>query len=976
MHFLRRSNPSTMFRLKKKYSFFLLLLCCRVIILPAQNSSLRTIALTENGKPVRITTIYKTRQGIIFTGTENGLYTFDGTPNFKKTLFADSIITSAVSAIFEDASGWLWIGCQNGSIAVKKSHKLTVYAPEEGTPAVAITCFAQDKQGNIWFGTNGEGIYYTTSKHLYNINDDEGLSDKNVHALSLTAAGEILAATDQGINICSIAGSKKNITTLTTTNGLPDNLVTCIEPAGNNRFWIGLQDNGYCLYDHTSKTFSKHSSNWQYGQVSTLLPTATALWIATESNGIFSQPLAASQTISSTAVHTFTSPITGFIQDNEDNFWLSAGNSMMRTNGEKLYMLPLFDKNQFTTTHAILADKDNNIWIGGNRAIYKYSAGGKAGKPQKITITELNANNAITYLYQDIHGTIWAGTMNKGIFLLNPVTGAYRRLSELPQPADRSILSISGNGSNVYICSLEGAVAASIAEPGNKYNFNSFSGIGNIGSSYVYAIFKDSRERLWFASFGKGLAVLDNGNYKTFSKTTGLASDIIYSITEDKKGNIWFSTGDAGIFKYDGNKFTGYTTAQGLSSMEISDIKTDALGNIVTVNKKGLDILNPETNTVSYINSNMGIDNVNTNDLGAVTQNNTGSVFFSTASGIGIYNAVKNISQQPLTIIENVRLFLEDQGPKPDSIFKHYQDNITFEFTGLYYSDPEQVQYQYKLENFNNDWITTKNHNAPFPKLPPGKYTFRVRSSLNEDFSHATEAVYSFVIEKPFWKTWWFLTLCAVVAAGLLYWYTRAREAAVKNVERLRQEKYQFQFEVLRNQVNPHFLFNSFNTLISTIEEDPKTAVSYVEQLSDFFRNIVTYRDKDVITLREETGLLQTYYYLQQKRYGINLQLVIRLSEKESAETFIPPLTLQLLMENAIKHNAVSRETLLTVEIFINQYGYLVVQNNLNPKKNREAGAGMGLQNIVNRYNLLSNKRVQVNNTGQHFIVLLPILKK
>jgi ligand-binding sensor domain-containing protein len=964
-----------MFRLKKKYNFFLLLLCCKATLLTAQNSALKNIALTENGKPVKITTIYKNRQGIIFTGTENGLYTFDGTPNFKKTAFADSAITSPVSAIFEDASGWLWVGYQNGSIAVKKSHKLTVYMPEEGTPALPITCFAQDKQGNIWFGTNGEGIYYTANNHLYNINDDDGLSDKNVHALTVTAAGEMLAATDQGINICSISGSKKNITTLTTANGLPDNLVTCIEPAGNNRYWIGLQDNGYCLYDHPAKKFSGNSPNWQNGQVNTLLVTATALWIATES-GIFNQPVTAPPEASSTAVHTFTSPLTGFIRDNEDNFWLSAGNSMLRTNGEKLQMLPWFEQGQFATAHALLADKDNNIWVGGNRAVYKYPAGGKTGKSQKITITELSANNAITYLHQDAQGIIWAGTMNKGIFLLNPVTGAYRRLAELPQPADRSILSISGNGSNVYICSLEGAVVASLPVPGNKYSFKSFSDIGTIGSSYVYAIFKDSHDRLWFASFGKGLTVQDKGSFKTFNKTSGLASDIIYSITEDKKGNIWFSTGDAGIFKYDGNKFTGYTTAQGLSSMEISDIKTDALGNIVIVNKKGLDILNPETNTVSYINSNMGIDVVNTNDLGAVTQNNSGAVFFSTASGIGIYNAVKNISQQPLTIIENVRLFLEDEGPRPDSVFKHYQDNITFEFTGLYYSDPEQVQYQYKLENFNNDWINTKNHNAPFPKLPPGKYTFRVRSSLNEDFSHATEAVYSFVIEKPFWKTWWFLTLCAVAAAALLYWYIRAREAAVKNVERLRQEKYQFQFEVLRNQVNPHFLFNSFNTLISTIEEDPKTAVSYVEQLSDFFRNIVNYRDKDVIPLKEETGLLQTYYYLQQKRYGTNLQLKISLSEKESAETFIPPLTLQLLMENAIKHNAVSRETLLTVEIFINEDGYLVVQNNLNPKKSREAGAGMGLQNIVNRYNLLSNKRVQVNNTGQQFIVLLPILKK
>jgi ligand-binding sensor domain-containing protein len=975
MQCLPGSNQSTMFRLNKKYGLFLLLLCCQATILTAQNGTIKNIALTENGKPVKITTIYKNRQGIIFAGTENGLYTFDGTPNFKKITLADSVIASSVSAIFEDASGWLWVGYQNGSIAVKKSHKLTVYSPEEGTPALAITCFAQDKQGNIWFGTNGEGIYYTTGKHLYNINDDDGLSDKIVHALSLTPAGEMLAATDQGINICAVTGSQKKITVLTTANGLPDNLVTCIEPAGNNRYWVGLQDNGYCLYDHAAKTFSNHSTGWQQGQVSKLLATENALWIATESNGVFRQLLTASTAASAAALNTFTSPLTGFIKDNEDNFWLSAGNNMMRSNGEKLTILPLFDQNQFAAAHAVLADKDNNIWMGGNRAIYKYPAGGITGKPQKITIPALSANNAVTSLYQDPQGTIWAGTMGKGIFLLNPATGAYRRLAELPQPAERSILSISGNGADVYICSLEGAVAASLPAAGNKYNFSSFSGIGTIGSSYVYAIFKDSRSRLWFASFGKGLTVLDRGSYKTFNKTNGLASDIIYSVTEDKKGNIWFSTGDAGIFKYDGKKFTGYTIAQGLSSMEISHIKTDARGNIVIVNSKGLDILDPETNTVSYINSNQGIDRVNTNDLGAVTQNNTGTVFFSTASGIGVYNAVQNISQQPLTIIENVKVFLENEGPRPDSIFKHYQDNITFEFTGLYYSDPGQVQYQYKLENFNNDWISTKNHDAPFPKLPPGKYTFRVRSSLSEDFSHATEAVYSFTIEKPFWKTWWFFSLCATAAAGLLYWYIRVRERAVKNVERLRQEKYQFQFEVLRNQVNPHFLFNSFNTLISTIEEDPKMAVGYVEQLSDFFRNIVNYRDKDVIPLKEETGLLQTYYYLQQKRYGTNLQLTINLTEKESTETFIPPLTLQLLMENAIKHNAVSRETLLTVEIFISEDGYLVVQNNLNPRKTREAGAGMGLQNIVNRYNLLSNKKVLVSNTGKQFIVSLPILK-
>jgi LytS/YehU family sensor histidine kinase len=179
----------------------------------------------------------------------------------------------------------------------------------------------------------------------------------------------------------------------------------------------------------------------------------------------------------------------------------------------------------------------------------------------------------------------------------------------------------------------------------------------------------------------------------------------------------------------------------------------------------------------------------------------------------------------------------------------------------------------------------------------------------------------------------------------------------------------------LRNQVNPHFLFNSFNTLISIIEDDPQLAVEYVEQLSDFFRNIVNYRDKDIIPLKEELGLLHTYLFIQQKRFGSSLRLQINVSDVEKNETFIPPLTLQLLGENAIKHNAVSKETPLTINIFI-QNERLLVQNNINAKISQAPGAGMGLQNIVNRYTLLSKQKVIIKNTNNNFTVSLPLLKQ
>ena len=169
-------------------------------------------------------------------------------------------------------------------------------------------------------------------------------------------------------------------------------------------------------------------------------------------------------------------------------------------------------------------------------------------------------------------------------------------------------------------------------------------------------------------------------------------------------------------------------------------------------------------------------------------------------------------------------------------------------------------------------------------------------------------------------------------------------------------------------------LFNSFNTLISTIEEDPKMAVEYVEQLSDFFRNIVNYRDKDVISLKEEMTLLYTYFFLQKKRYGENLQLAIMVPETDRADNFIPPLTLQLLMENAVKHNSITKETPLMVTIDVKE-GYLTIKNNINIRRSTESGTGMGLQNIISRYDLLTGKEVKVSHTESYFIVSLPLIK-
>jgi len=175
--------------------------------------------------------------------------------------------------------------------------------------------------------------------------------------------------------------------------------------------------------------------------------------------------------------------------------------------------------------------------------------------------------------------------------------------------------------------------------------------------------------------------------------------------------------------------------------------------------------------------------------------------------------------------------------------------------------------------------------------------------------------------------------------------------------------------------VNPHFLFNSFNTLITVIEDDKKTAVEYVNKLSDFFRNLLSYQEKDIISIQEEMELVENYIFLQQKRYGNNFKVNIDLPSLVLEKYSIPPIGIQILLENCLKHNAVSRETPLVVDIYHENYEYLVVKNNINEKVIKDPSTGIGLQNLKNRFQLLNQQVIKVTNENGFFIVKLPLIK-
>lgn len=192
--------------------------------------------------------------------------------------------------------------------------------------------------------------------------------------------------------------------------------------------------------------------------------------------------------------------------------------------------------------------------------------------------------------------------------------------------------------------------------------------------------------------------------------------------------------------------------------------------------------------------------------------------------------------------------------------------------------------------------------------------------------------------------------------------------------EKLEKENIQSQYETLKSQISPHFLFNNLNTLANLIEEDAKLAVEYVQRTADYYRNILNMKNKDLIPLGDELKLIEDYYFLQKKRYGENLNLIINIPDDIKDSIVVAPLTLQMLFENSIKHNIISKDKPLKITIKVKDE-YIVVENNLQRRQSEEISNRIGLQNITNRYRFLSSKELVVLQKENTFVVKVPVLE-
>jgi len=207
---------------------------------------------------------------------------------------------------------------------------------------------------------------------------------------------------------------------------------------------------------------------------------------------------------------------------------------------------------------------------------------------------------------------------------------------------------------------------------------------------------------------------------------------------------------------------------------------------------------------------------------------------------------------------------------------------------------------------------------------------------------------------------------------GIIFYYSGWKEYQLQT-ERLMRENIQAQYDALRNQIDPHFFFNSLSVLTNLVYKSPDLAADYITQLAKTYRYILDKKFENLVPVQTELDFLDAYLFLIRIRHQQSIQFHTDISEKARTKGMIPPVTLQMLIENAIKHNRFSIQDPLTIHLK-SEGNFLVVSNHIRPRAHPEVSSGIGLENIRKRYELISNSNIEISQTENQFIVKLPII--
>lgn len=789
--------------------------------------------------------------GFLWAATGTGLCRYDGF-NFSPPEM-DSITEAYAGVSFKDNKGYLWFGHSNGDITFYNGRKFEVLNFKGSNPS-SINGFVQDKAGNILAITQSSGLIRINNKRETEI-IKAPFEGKLCFSINITSRQELLVGTSDGVSVYDYANDVKSIKEIDKIESLQPTKVQCIyTPGSKDIFYIGTEDAGF--YRLTPKTGQPGYLvenlgpilGIEYENVQSIFQDAEEnIWVSTFGKGLI-KVIVDKNGAFKDAIH-YTSEnglsndfIKNVFQDREGNIWVSTYGNGLAALVDESYTF--FDYSEYLGKSVLsVAFHPNGYYLGGEKGLLKITNGLK--KEIQFFGSSSGLPGNVTSLLLSDNGTLWIGTRKNGVFMLLPNHTSVSQFFLAENSLGNSVSSLAVSGNDLYIATKDGVYQINYLNKRTKH----FSTSEGLPHNNIHQVFADSKNNILVATRSNSLfSIKDDIRYKL----DGNVEIEFTCIAEDYEGNIWAGTNGSGVFKFTKTDFKYYSVkTSGLKSDYCYAITADNSGNIWVGHRLGMSRINVKSGLTKIYGPEAGVDgDINEN---AIVSNNNSNLLFGTTTGLIHYESSKanTRKQAPILNITSVQISDKEYDYSERIVLPYSVYKMRIDFIGLNYSNPEQVIYKYKLEGFDIDWSEpTTSKTAIYSRLTDGDYTFQLLSCNSDGQWNSEPLLLEIRIKKPFWKTWWFISLMVIALVFGVYLIIAVRERKQKEFQVYLEKMLDERTKEVREQKEEIEIKNrDITDSINYAQRIQASILPSVRKLQQFFTgSFVYYAPRDIVS--------------------------------------------------------------------------------------------------------------------------------
>ena len=799
---------------------------------------------TENGLPQSsVLAMVQTHDGYLWLGTYEGLARFDGL-NF--TVFDKSntpeMESNGIKALAEDREGRLWVGTTAGLLLYSRG-RFERFSSRQGLRNQFILCLLRDRSGTIWVGTTG-GLARWSGNFFQTYTTVQGLSGNYITCLADDGTGGIWIGTGQGLN--HLQNGK--IRVFDKAAGLSHNDIRALHRDPQGTLWIGTSGGGLIRFN--AGRFERLKERLSSDDIRAVYRDRHGvLWIGTNQ-----EPL---NRLKDGRVSVMDQRLAGLmsarviLEDREGSIWVGTRDGLMQLKDEKFILYGMRNGLPVDPVRAVFEDRQGSIWIGtvGGGLVRFQDGGWKTYNRSQGLLSD-----HVWSIAQSRDDTLWVGTYGGGLFR-SASTKKIDRFIPVPGVSSDIIRAIYADSRDRIWVGTNGG-GLNCLEKGRIANFTTADGLP---SNYIYALGEDKKGRIWVGAYSGGLAVLEGGQFRKLD-ARDISDQPVWVIHPDRDGDIWVGTDHAGLLWIHDERIVRFSSRDGLYSDQAFQILEDGRGRLWMNCNKGIYYV-PKKELIAYAageSASIPCISFGKSEGIKVTESSgpaqpagcidrQGRIWFPTIRGLSMFDPDRlriNHVAPPL-VIEKV--IINDRALATSGTVTALpgKGNIEIAYTAISFLQVDKMQFAYRLEGFEPDWVQAGNRrSAFFTNLPPGTYTFRVIAGNGDGIWNRDGAAVSFILQPYVVQTAFFRWLVVLAGIGFITGIffiflqrARARERKLEHLvdERTVQLQHLARYDGLTDLAN-HRTFHELFQKEWAVASREKKALSLIAADIDFFK--------------------------------------------------------------------------------------------------------------------------------------------